>query len=44
MTIFELVRTKNDEGLTITEMIVKRRMKVALNAFKLKKNEKNTRH
>jgi len=40
MTIFELVRTKNDEGLTLTEMRVKRRMKIALRAFKLKKLNK----
>lgn len=37
MNIHDLVKTRNDEGLTVTEMIVKRRMKLAIKAFDKRK-------
>jgi len=38
MNIFELVKTKNDEGLTLTEMRFKHRMKIAIKAWNKTRN------
>jgi len=43
--IFELVKTKNDEGLTLTEMREAERMNIAIKAFdKRKENQRKKKH